>query len=286
MLLFAARACAAAGSVDSFEGDVQVVGTNGSRSAQQGLEVNEGDTVVTGANAWVLLVMSDGASLTLRPNSRVRLDTYRYSASAPAAENTGVISLMQGAFRSITGLIGQTNRAGYRIVTPSATIGIRGTDHEPAYVAPFVGANDQNRGTYDKVNEGESYIRNPKGEVSVKPGQAAFVHHAALTAPRVLKQVPTFYERHAEIDKRAAQRRETSHRNYRAERQKHQGDPKAEADKKNDAAADRQDLEKARKAREEQQAHTREDRQREAQERRQEKAQQRALKRDHNKRHE
>ena len=129
-------AFAAVGTIDSFEGEVRVISATADRRAQAGLEINEGDTVKTGANAWALLAMSDGASLTLRPDSQVRFDAYRYNPDSEATQNSSLLSLVKGALRSITGYIGRTNRAGYKIATPTATIGIRGTDHEPAYYPP------------------------------------------------------------------------------------------------------------------------------------------------------
>jgi len=206
-------AFAAIGTIDSLEGEVHIVSATTDRAAQTGMELNEGDTIKTGDNAWALLAMTDGASLTLRQNSQVQLTKYRYNPDGNAADNSSVLNLLKGAFRSITGYIGRTNRAGYRIQTPTATIGIRGTDHEPAYYPP--GAySDRDPGTYDKVNDGESFIRNPKGEVSVKKGQYAFVHHNGSVAPRILQRPPAFYQRHAELDKKAAARRQQFHQRF------------------------------------------------------------------------
>jgi hypothetical protein len=202
---------AAIGTVDSLDGEVRIVSAGGDRPAGVGAEINEGDAVRTGDNAWALLTMTDGASLTLRSNSQLRFDTYRYNPDGNASDNSSVLGLVKGAFRSISGYIGHTNRPGYKIVTPTATIGIRGTDHEPAYYAPGEHS-DRDPGTYDKVNEGESFIRNPKGEVRVKPGQHAFVHHDARKAPRILRRPPAFYQQHAELDKKAAARRQEFHR--------------------------------------------------------------------------
>jgi hypothetical protein len=213
---------AAIGTIDSLDGDVHVVSTTADRAAKAGMEVNEGDTIKTGANAWALLAMADGASMTLRQNSQLRLDTYHYDPDGDAAKNTSALSLLKGAFRSITGYIGRTNRDGYRITTPTATIGIRGTDHEPAYYPPPGPGEklDHDPGTYDKVNDGESFIRNPKGEVAVKRGQYAFVHHDRNFAPRLLTRPPAFYQRHAAVDRHAAVRRQAFHRNFEERHQR------------------------------------------------------------------
>ncbi len=213
---------AAVGMIDALDGEVRIVSTAGDRAAQAGMELNEGDTVRTGAKAWALLAMSDGASMTLWPLSQLRLDVYRYDPDGEPSKNSSALSLLKGAFRSITVQIGRTNRDGYRITTPTATIGIRGTDHEPAhYPPPGPGeAADHEPGTYDKVIDGESFIRNPNGQVQIKPGQSGFVHHNARFAPSLLARQPAFYQRHAEIDKRAATRRQEFHRIFEERHQR------------------------------------------------------------------
>jgi hypothetical protein len=212
-------AFAAIGTIDSLEGDVRVVSASSDRPGAAGAEINEGDTVKTGDNAWALLTMTDGASFTLRPNSQLRFQAYRYNPDGNASDNSSVLALVKGALRSITGYIGRTNRAGYKIETPTAMIGIRGTDHEPAHYPPGEYA-DRDPGTYDKVNDGESFIRHPKGELSVKAGQYAFVHHNARVAPRILQRPPAFYQRYAGFDKKAAARRQDFHRKFEEQYQR------------------------------------------------------------------
>ena len=224
----------AVGKLDSFDGDVKISSRSGFRTVAAGLEVEEGDLVRTGTNAWALIEMSDGASITVRPATELRITQYRYASNGPAAQNSSVIDLARGALRMITGLIGQTNRQGYAINTPTATMGIRGTDHEPAYHPPGAGE-DQPPGAYDKVNEGETFIRNEKGQqVSVKRGGYAFVSHDRRMAPRLLQSEPAFYRRHAEIDQRVAARREAMHRRIQEQRQLRQPERQEKMHKRQD----------------------------------------------------
>jgi hypothetical protein len=291
---------AAIGTIDSLEGDVHVVSATADRAAKAGMEVNEGDTVKTGANAWALLVMSDGASMTLRQQSQLRLDTYHYDSDGEAAKNSSALSLLKGAFRSITGYIGRTNRDGYRINTPTATIGIRGTDHEPAYYPPPGPGEklDHEPGTYDKVNDGESFIRNPKGEIAVRRGQFAFVHHDRNFAPRLLTRLPAFYQRHAEFDRRAAKRRQEFHRNFEERHQRRLQErrgaiePRKEAvrqqrelnEKKQGERGEQQRREMIEKRQQERQAaqdHKKQERSEEIKKRREERAHKKDWKKDH-----
>ena len=224
---------AGAGKIDSLEGEVRITSKSGERAAQAGLEVNEGDTIRTGANAWALIEMADGATITVRPFTQTRIETYRYAPDGAASGNRSVIALVKGALRVITGAIGQTNRRGYTISTQGATIGIRGTDHEPSYYPPGdAELAGQPPGTYDKVNDGETVIRNPRGEIAVRPGRSAFVHHDARAAPQLLAREPAFYQRHAGIDRRAAPRRTEIHQRVERDRQLRQKPSDAKSEKK------------------------------------------------------
>jgi FecR protein len=195
-----------AGSADSISGSATISSQGAQpRPLRVADQLNEGDLLATGAESWVLLDMVDGATFTLRPNTQLRIDAYVYSESE-ASKNKSFLSLIQGAFRAITGAIGTRNRPSYTITTPTATIGIRGTDHETAYYPPGTVEAGTEPGTYDKVNEGETFIRSPQGEVRVRPGQVGFAHHRADQKPRVLASIPAFYRRHAEIDRRLVDR--------------------------------------------------------------------------------
>src|SRR5262249_54153419 len=100
----------------------------------------------------VNLKFSDGGYTLLRPNSRFHIEDYAYSgpsqtpsavpapgasarpAPAPAAPEAGggagraFFSLLKGGLRAVTGLVGKINHDDFRMTTPVATIGIRGTD--------------------------------------------------------------------------------------------------------------------------------------------------------------
>jgi hypothetical protein len=205
-------ACAlalSAGHVDSLGGKVNVARPAGELALRPGSEIQEGDTLVTGGDGWALLSMTDGGIITLRPDTRLRIDTYRYSAGARQDDNV-LLNLLRGAFRSVTGEVGHFSRDNYKIRTPTATIGIRGTDHEPAHYPPGE-SGDHEPGTFDRVVEGESFIENAQGRVPVRAGQFAFVKNDGRTAPRLLDRAPAFYERHAQLD----QRLEARHRALR-----------------------------------------------------------------------
>jgi hypothetical protein len=201
-LLLAALACAGllnepawgqAGQVQFASGDVQIQRSSGRKlPAVQGLAVEEGDTILTGPDGQTQLKMVDDGLLAVRPNTQIKLEAYRYAGREDGTER-GIIGLLRGAFRSISGAIGRSNKDAYRIKTPSATIGIRGTDHESAFVVP----NDANLpdvepGTYNKVNSGETFIEANGQRVVLTADQAGFAGLAREMAPVRLREVPSF----------------------------------------------------------------------------------------------
>ena len=195
-LLLALASGGAFASVDA--GRVQFVFGNSKALAENGAErvlkkgdvVHEGDTVITGPSASLQLLMVDDAMVAVRPNSRLRIDTYRFQGKEDGSER-GVLHLIKGAFRSITGAIGHTNKKNYKIITDTANIGIRGTDHEPAYLLPSQ-ANVGDPGTYDMVNSGGTYVQTPWGTVNVSPNQVGFASSEPGSVPVLLQGVPGF----------------------------------------------------------------------------------------------
>lgn len=275
-----------AGIIDLVEGGVTVTGPDRrGRAVRKGDALFEGDSIVTAADGELHANLTDGGVVAVRPNTQLRIT--RYQANGDAGD-TSIFNLVKGSFRSITGWIARTNPAGYQIRTTTSTIGVRGTDHEPAhYPPPAPGERlEHEPGTYDKVNDGESFIRHPKGEVALKPGQHAFVHHNSLAAPRLLARAPAFYDRHADIDKRAAARRDDLHRKFEEQHQRLLQERQTKLAPRKDAPEQKRNLNE--KKQDEKQQHRRElieqrqhERQSQQEHRKQERAQKHDSKKDH-----
>ncbi|MFH0933579.1 MAG: FecR domain-containing protein [Pseudomonadota bacterium] len=90
--------------------------------------VQEGDTLVTSSNSYAQVKMNDGTKMTMRPDSNLKIETYRFKKDSPQTDNA-VFRLLKGGFRTVTGLIGKRgNPDAYKLRAATATIGIRGTD--------------------------------------------------------------------------------------------------------------------------------------------------------------
>lgn len=139
----AAAVPAPVGEVALVTGSVTVAETPPRRLAA-GDPIFEGQSVVVATNSYASLKFADGGRVLLRPNTEFTVESFRYKgpAAAPAApqagepatpasvEGTAFFRLVRGGFRAISGLIGKGERQSYRVTTPVATIGIRGTDYE------------------------------------------------------------------------------------------------------------------------------------------------------------
>jgi len=98
----------------------------GSRVLSMRSEVNEGDIVITAGSSYARIKWADGGEVVIRPNTQLKIDAYKYEEGSPQSDNI-VLSLLKGGMRSVTGLLGRRNPGAYRVATPNATIGIRGT---------------------------------------------------------------------------------------------------------------------------------------------------------------
>lgn len=120
------RAADPAGHVTRVRGEASVASASDRRALAQGAAVFAGDTVTTGKDARLELTMIDGAKVTLGDDSELRIDDYVYSRRG----RTGRAALMlaHGVFRAVTGALATLAGEPFRVATPVASIGIRGTD--------------------------------------------------------------------------------------------------------------------------------------------------------------
>ena len=120
-------ALANTGHVDFAIGNVVVTEASGRAHALlKGAEVGSGDKIASGADGRAQIRFSDGAYVSLQPNTEFDIKEYRYSGKTDGTESA-LFGLFKGAMRTVTGLVGRANKSRYRIATPTATIGIRGT---------------------------------------------------------------------------------------------------------------------------------------------------------------
>lgn len=94
------------------------------------------DTLETPAKSTAQIVYTDNASMTFRPNTVLFVNDYKYDKEkkvASESESTYVMDLVTGGFRTVTGLVAKENPDNYKVNTPVATIGVRGTEYSVVY---------------------------------------------------------------------------------------------------------------------------------------------------------
>lgn len=177
LLLAPAQAAEVAARVQFVFGQVGATDAGGeSRLLRRGDEVHTGDTLHSAAASAAQLVFRDNSRMAVRANTTVRIESYHYDADDRAGSNS-LIALLKGAVRSITGLIGKHNRRNVALVTPVATIGIRGTDYEVVHVNGSTADRDLRglAGTYNKVYSGATLLQSAQGSLPLDAGQVGFV---------------------------------------------------------------------------------------------------------------
>lgn len=184
-----------AGIILFARGEASILRQDGSIApAGKGVAVHPGDTIVTSEKGVVQLRMVDEARAAVRPDSVLKIEEYRNGGSGDD-EGRAIFKLIRGGFRSLTGLIGRRNKENYEVRAADAVIGIRGTDHEPVLIPPhgWRPAPDAIPGVYDRVNAGETYIRNEAGTVVLSANQTGFAPLNRMEAPRRLPAPPAFF---------------------------------------------------------------------------------------------
>ncbi|NNF67321.1 MAG: FecR domain-containing protein, partial [Gammaproteobacteria bacterium] len=167
-------------------GKAYVVSPDGSRAAlNKGSTVQSGDTIITSANGRVQMRMEDGGLLALRPQTEFVIEEFNFptaagGTSASNGEPRSFFALVKGGFRSITGAIGKADKSDYRVRTPVATIGIRGTDYTAVFCDAACPA-DMEQGLYVGVTDGGVTLANRGGSLDLNPGQFGHVRDAAST---------------------------------------------------------------------------------------------------------
>lgn len=125
LLLIANTSAASIGEVVVFEGSGIIKRESNEITGAEGVGLEMQDTVKT-AKGMMQLEFIDDTRVDVTAHSRMVIDEFVYDPGA----GTGALSMRAtlGAVRYASGAIAKNNRRNVSIKTPSATIGVRGTD--------------------------------------------------------------------------------------------------------------------------------------------------------------
>lgn len=114
------------GTFKNLQGTVTVIRAGQSAPAQAGDALREGDRVVTGPQSAAAVTLQDGTVLSLGPNASADLTHYVFDSTSQ--NGSLLVNLLHGALRMVTGVMGKTNPELLKVTTPTAVVGVRGTD--------------------------------------------------------------------------------------------------------------------------------------------------------------
>ncbi len=163
-------------------------------------EVEPGDTLVSEKNTYAQIKFIDNSVITLKPDTTFKIEAFAFDAGKPDSDSAS-FNLVKGGLRSLTGLLGKRNKEKFLLKTPTATIGIRGTN----FIAEYIPAPEQQYslsavmmagqislptsnpgpgapasgpglapGLYVYVIDGLINVQNSGGSLSFAPGQFGF----------------------------------------------------------------------------------------------------------------
>jgi hypothetical protein len=191
-----AALAAGAGMVTHLSGTLSVQRADGStRILSQRSEVYPGDVLSTQRDSYAQIHFPDGSSLTLRPNTQIKVERFHFVQERPQ-DDSSLLRLVKGSMRTVTGLVGKRgNPDAYLIQTGTASIGIRGSSGDTidntsgGCEGALPGCENLPAGVYHRTLTGSYIMRNEGGSQIVNEGQFGFARDAR-TSPALLPRDP------------------------------------------------------------------------------------------------
>jgi len=115
-----------AGMVKRVSGSVSLERGDSRLPVSAGTLLRAGDRIITGATGGVGIVLADDTLVTAGPGSRVELADVKFDSTTH--EGNIVIRLLRGALHFVTGLVAKQKPENVKIETPTAVMGVRGTE--------------------------------------------------------------------------------------------------------------------------------------------------------------
>ncbi len=182
------------------------------RTVTTGGPIYENDLLKTSFSSFAVIAFRDKSRVTLRANSELFIEQYRYKPEKPKA-NVFIMQMVKGGMRMLTGLVAKLNRNQTRVHTMTATIGVRGTGFDlfcsgdcgesleekttqlsPLYrlfnslIRPAY-AQQPDNGLFVHVWSGSIVMEQDSVKTELQTGKSAYIKDK-LTLPRIIKQLP------------------------------------------------------------------------------------------------
>ena len=115
----------ALGMVVVSRGTVTAVTGSSERALKQGDHFYIHEQITTAEKSFAVLQFVDGAKVTVRPESELIVEEYAYNTGE---ENSAMLNLVSGGLQIVTGAVAKSNPENYKVKTPMALMGVRGTE--------------------------------------------------------------------------------------------------------------------------------------------------------------
>jgi len=160
------------------------------RALQEGAAIFEHDRLNTGIKSYLVVAFNDESRLTLTSNSELNIKQHEYKPEEPEASNS-LLEFVRGGLRLVSGIIGKINSDDYKIATPVATIGIRGTGFDLLCqgLCSRDAAADDNSGLFARVWDGRIELKADNDSLLLDTDQNAFMQNAQ-SRPRLVSKIP------------------------------------------------------------------------------------------------
>ncbi|WP_432735178.1 FecR domain-containing protein [Maridesulfovibrio sp. FT414] len=162
------------GVILAANGEVYLKSDSGVRAVGPGAEVYQGEELVTGHGSNAEIRFADDTLLSQGADSSISLDDYIYDTGDESASSL-LFKMSQGTFRMVTGKIAEQNPERFKVGTPLATIGIRGTTtvHE-------ISPDGQEKHGVEEIHSGKALlVQSIDGSIRVIDSPQALVDIAA-----------------------------------------------------------------------------------------------------------
>ena len=118
---------ASIGSITDFRGGGQIKRAASTMPANRGSGIEKMDTITTNSQGKFKITFVDSTTVNITENSRLVIDDFVYDGGKSNKGRLG-LKVALGTVRYASGKIAHGNPGGVNIHTPTATIGVRGTD--------------------------------------------------------------------------------------------------------------------------------------------------------------
>jgi hypothetical protein len=115
-----------AGLIKVSKGSVQIQRGGAKLPATVGTAIRTSDVIVTGADGSAGITFTDNSLVSVGPNSIFAIDKYHFDTTTHAGAFEG--NLRQGRLAAVSGKMVKQSAESMKIRTPSAVMGVRGTE--------------------------------------------------------------------------------------------------------------------------------------------------------------